>query len=50
LKTLAKGWFEDVFENNSIHADKLVENLHHWLFNDKSRMYDPILGTSYYNS
>jgi len=22
----------------------MVENLHHWLYNDKSHMFDPILG------
>lgn len=45
MKTLAKGWFDDVYNNNSIYGDKMIENLHHWIYNDKSRLYDPILGT-----
>jgi len=43
VKIMVMGWLDDVVKANSSFADILIQNIHRWVCQESSKLYDPFL-------
>ena len=43
VKIMVMGWLDDVVKANSSFADVLIQNIHRWVCQESSKLYDPFL-------